>query len=40
MAGSLSLLVRDLVAGHVVESLLELLGHEGKLADTPDLGVL
>lgn len=29
-----------LVAGHVIEGLLELLGHEGQLADTPDLGIL
>lgn len=29
-----------LVAGHVVEGLLKLLGHEGQLADTPDLGIL
>lgn len=28
------------MAGHVVESLLELLGHERQLADAPDLGVL
>lgn len=27
------------MAGHVVKSLLELLGHERQLADAPDLGV-